>query len=601
LAVPLDLSHVVGWLSAQTVYELSSGEVRKMLSIRLRTHLALLLSCVFVAVVGCGTTEGVADLVLRGGKVITVDDAMPEGEAIAVKGDTIMAVGTSEEIAAYIGRGTEVIELNGMLATPGFIESHGHFLGIGDANLQLKLMEVVNWDEVVAMVEAVASDAPTGELIRGRGWHQEKWDETPEPNVDGLPTHHSLSRVSPNNPVILRHASGHASFANARAMEMAGITRETADPPGGQIVRDAAGEPIGAFRETASRLLSPAAEQATPPDLRRQAQLAVQEVLSKGITSFQDAGSSLETVDLFKQMVDDGEMGVRLWVMLRGSNEQLAEELPNYRLIGYGDNRLTVRAIKRGIDGALGPHGAWLLQPYRDLPSSAGLNTSSIESIEETARLAVQHGFQLCTHAIGDRANRETLDIYEAAFGDNPDKTDLRWRVEHSQHLHPNDIPRFGELGVVASMEGVHATSDAPYVIERLGQRRAREGAYVWQSLMQTGAVVTNGTDAPVEDVSAIESFYATVSRRLKDGSVFFPEQRMSREEALKSYTLNGAYAAFEEDIKGSLTPGKLADITVLSKDIMTIPEDEILSTEVVYTIVGGRVMYSRTDQSDDR
>ncbi len=572
-----------------------------MLSIRLRTHLALLLSCVFVAVVGCGTTEGVADLVLRGGKVITVDDAMPEGEAIAVKGDTIMAVGTSEEIAAYIGRGTEVIELNGMLATPGFIESHGHFLGIGDANLQLKLMEVVNWDEVVAMVEAVASDAPTGELIRGRGWHQEKWDETPEPNVDGLPTHHSLSRVSPNNPVILRHASGHASFANARAMEMAGITRETADPPGGQIVRDAAGEPIGAFRETASRLLSPAAEQATPPDLRRQAQLAVQEVLSKGITSFQDAGSSLETVDLFKQMVDDGEMGVRLWVMLRGSNEQLAEELPNYRLIGYGDNRLTVRAIKRGIDGALGPHGAWLLQPYRDLPSSAGLNTSSIESIEETARLAVQHGFQLCTHAIGDRANRETLDIYEAAFGDNPDKTDLRWRVEHSQHLHPNDIPRFGELGVVASMEGVHATSDAPYVIERLGQRRAREGAYVWQSLMQTGAVVTNGTDAPVEDVSAIESFYATVSRRLKDGSVFFPEQRMSREEALKSYTLNGAYAAFEEDIKGSLTPGKLADITVLSKDIMTIPEDEILSTEVVYTIVGGRVMYSRTDQSDDR
>jgi predicted amidohydrolase YtcJ len=233
--------------------------------------------------------------------------------------------------------------------------------------------------------------------------------------------------------------------------------------------------------------------------------------------------------------------------------------------------------------------------------SSAGLNTSSIESIEETARLAIQHGFQLCTHAIGDRANRETLDIYEAAFRENPDKTDLRWRVEHSQHLHPNDIPRFGELGVVASMEGIHATSDAPYVLERLGERRAREGAYVWQSLMQTGAVVTNGTDAPVEDVSAIESFYATVSRRLKDGSVFFPEQRMSREEALKSYTLNGAYAAFEEDIKGTLTPGKLADITVLSKDIMTIPEDEILSTEVMYTIVGGEIMYNRADQPIER
>jgi predicted amidohydrolase YtcJ len=253
---------------------------------------------------------------------------------------------------------------------------------------------------------------------------------------------------------------------------------------------------------------------------------------------------------------------------------------------------LTVRAIKRGIDGALGPHGAWLLEPYEDLPESAGLNTSSIESIEETARLAMEHGFQLCTHAIGDRANQETLNIYERAFQTDPDRTDLRWRIEHAQHLHPTDVPRFAELGVIASMEGIHATSDAPYVLARLGSQRAEDGAYVWQSLLQSGAVVTNGTDAPVEDVDPIDSFYATVSRRLKDGSVFFPEQRMSRLEALRSYTLSGAYAAFEEDIKGSLTPGKLADITVLSKDIMTIPEDEIPSAEVVYTIVGGIVMY---------
>jgi predicted amidohydrolase YtcJ len=453
-------------------------------------------------------------------------------------------------------------------------------------------MDVENWSEVVSMVEAVASDAPEGELIRGRGWHQEKWSERPVPNVDGLPTHDELSRVSPNNPVVLRHASGHATFANAKAMQMSGITGETPDPDGGQIVRDAEGNPIGVFRETASRLLGPATSEATRPDPRRQVDLAVQEMLSKGITSFQDAGSSFETVDLFKSMVEDGTLGVRLYVMLRASNEQLAERLPDYRIIGMGDDRLTVRAIKRGIDGALGPHGAWLLEPYEDLPESAGLNTSSIESIAETARLAMEHGFQLCTHAIGDRANQETLNIYERAFQTDPDRTDLRWRIEHAQHLHPTDVPRFAELGVIASMEGIHATSDAPYVLARLGSQRAEDGAYVWQSLLQSGAVVTNGTDAPVEDVDPIDSFYATVSRRLKDGSVFFPEQRMSRLEALRSYTLSGAYAAFEEDIKGSLTPGKLADITVLSKDIMTIPEDEIPSAEVVYTIVGGIVMY---------
>jgi predicted amidohydrolase YtcJ len=486
-----------------------------------------------------------------------------------------------------------------MLAIPGLIESHGHFLGVGDANMQLNLMDVANWDEVVSMVEAVTGDASAGELIRGRGWHQEKWDVTPEPNVDGLPTHHSLSAASPSNPVVLRHASGHASFANARAMQMSGITRTTPDPPGGQIVRDASGEPIGAFRETAQRLLGPATRDAVQPDPRRLAELAVEEVLSKGITSFQDAGSDLSTVDMLKEMADDGTLGVRMWVMLRASNERLAEELPNYRIINYGDHRLTVRAIKRSIDGALGPHGAWLLEPYEDLPSSSGLNTSSVASVEETARLAAEHDFQLCVHAIGDRANRETLDIFEAAYVANPAKADMRWRVEHTQHLHPDDIPRFGQLGVIASMEGIHCTSDAPYVLERLGQKRAEEGAYVWQKLMQSGAVVTNGTDAPVEDVDPIASFYATVSRRLKDGTVFFPDQRMSRMEALQSYTINGAYAAFEEDIKGSLTPGKLADVTILSKDIMTIPEDEILTTEVVYTIVGGKVMYSRDSNQE--
>jgi len=526
--------------------------------------------------------------------VVTVDDNVPDGEAIAMRGDTIIAVGSDREIGAFIGRETEVIDLDGMLAVPGLIESHGHFLGVGDANMQLNLMDVANWDEIVSMVEAVVGDAAPGELIRGRGWHQEKWNVTPEPNVDGLPTHHSLSAVSPDNPVVLRHASGHASFANAKAMEMSGITRDTPDPPGGQIVRDESGEPIGAFRETAQGLLEPATRDAVQPDPRRLAELAVEEVLSKGITTFEDAGSSFSTVDMLKEMADDGALGVRMWVMLREPNERLAEELPNYRIINYGDHRLTVRAIKRVIDGALGSHGAWLLEPYEDLPSSSGLNTSPIASIEETARMAAENDFQLCVHAIGDRANRETLDIFEAAYTAHPEKTDMRWRVEHAQHLNSDDIPRFGRLGVIASMQGIHCTSDAPYVLQRLGQKRAEEGAYVWQKLMQSGAVVANGTDAPVEDVDPIASFYASVSRRLKDGTVFFPDQRMSRMEALRSYTINGAYAAFEDDIKGSLTPGKLADVTVLSKDIMTIPEDEIPTAEVVYTIVGGKVMYSR-------
>jgi predicted amidohydrolase YtcJ len=398
------------------------GHVRSFIGFFLFLALSVTASCT-------PQSEVVADLVLRGGKVVTVDGAVPDGEAIAVKGETIIAVGTDEEIDDYIGRSTEVIDLDGKLAIPGFIDSHGHFLGVGDAKMQLDLMNVANWGEVVGMVAAVAADAPAGELIRGRGWHQEKWDRTPENAVDGLPTHHSLSAMSPNNPVVLRHASGHASFANAKAMDMSGISRQTPDPRGGQIVRDANGEPIGVFRETASGLLGPATRDAVRPDPKRQAMLAAEEALSKGITTFHDAGSSFETIDMLKEMIDEGTLGLRMWVMIRTSNERLAEQLPDYKIIGYGNNHLTVRGIKRSIDGALGPHGAWLLAPYEDLPSSRGLNTSDVASVEETARLAMEHDFQLAVHAIGDRANREVLDIFERTFRANPDKTSLAHRA----------------------------------------------------------------------------------------------------------------------------------------------------------------------------
>jgi predicted amidohydrolase YtcJ len=550
----------------------------------------------------CVPKEKSADLVLRNGKIVTVDDARPEAQALAVREGMIVAVGSDDDMEPYITPETQVIDLEGKLAVPGFIDAHGHFTGLGRAKMSLDLTKAATWDEVVAQVKEAVEKAQPGEWITGRGWHQEKWDKLPEPNVEGLPLHHDLSQVSPDNPVILTHASGHASFANAKAMEIAGITKDTPDPSGGEIVRDEEGYPIGAFRETAQRglsyELSHYQEQRTPGEIEadrvKVVELAEKECLEKGVTTFQDAGSPFETIDLFRKLAEEGKLTIRLWVMVRDSNERLVEKLADYKIIGAGDNHLTVRAVKRSIDGALGPHGAWLLEPYTSLPSSVGLNTSPVDVVKETARLSIENDFQFCVHAIGDRANRETLDIFEEAFKGHPEKQGLRWRIEHSQHLHPDDIPRFGQLGVIASMQGIHCTSDGPYVIRRLGEKRAEEGAYVWQKLMKTGAVICNGTDVPVEDVDPIACFYATVSRRLRDGTVFYPDQRMSREEALRSYTLNCAYAGFEEDIKGSITPGKLADIAVLSQDIMTVPEEEILDAEVVYTIVGGKVVYQK-------
>jgi predicted amidohydrolase YtcJ len=453
-------------------------------------------------------------------------------------------------------------------------------------------MPTTSWEEIVAMVGQAAKAARPGEWIIGRGWHQEKWTSRPTPNVEGFPVHASLDAVSPNNPVLLVHASGHASFVNAKAMEASDINASTPNPPGGEILKDAAGKPTGLLRETASSLVHTA--RTDPGRARKVLELASVEALSKGITSFQDAGSSFATIDLMKTMIDEGKIGVRLWVMVREGNRREAPLLAKYRTIDYGGAHLTVRAIKRQIDGALGSRGAWLLEPYSDKPDSVGINTTTIADITETARLAMANEYQLCVHAIGDRANRETLNIFEQAFKANPAKRDLRWRVEHAQHLSLQDIPRFGQLGVIASMQGIHCTSDAPYVVERLGQRRAEEGAYVWQKLMKSGAIVSNGTDAPVEDVDPIANYYATVTRKGKDGTAFFPDQRMSRMEALKSYTINGAFAAFEDTTRGSLKVGKYADMTVLSKDILSVPDDEIRTAAVAYTIVGGKILYRK-------
>ena len=546
----------------------------------------------------------VADLVLIDGKVVTMDPGLPEAEAIAVRGYTILAVGSNEDVEVFQGPETRTLDLEGRLAIPGFIDSHGHYMSLGRAKLILDLTQARTWNDIVAMVAAAAEGAEPGEWVLGRGWHQEKWDQVPDETVDGVPLHHDLSRVSPDNPVHLTHASGHASIANALAMELAGIVPSTPDPAGGTIVKDLSGQPTGLLRETAQRLVDRAQahsqEGRSPEEIeaeeREAARLAGEDALSKGVTSFHDAGADFATIDFFRTLESEGNLPVRLYVMVRReSNEVMAERLPEYRMLPEGNDFLTVRSIKRQVDGALGAHGAWLLEPYEDLEST-GLVLEPLDDIMGTARVALEHGFQVNTHAIGDRGNREILDLYEAAFQEaGVLDQDLRWRVEHAQHLHPDDVGRFAELGVIPSMQAIHCTSDAPWVFQRLGAERAESGAYLWRDLMDSGAVVNNGTDAPVEDVDPLPGFYASVTRRMDNGEAFFPEQAMTREEALASYTINGAYSAFEEDVKGSITPGKYADIVVLSKDIMTVPAEEILSTEVVYTILGGEIRYSRT------
>jgi predicted amidohydrolase YtcJ len=563
---------------------------------------ALLTTIGLLGAAGCAPRVEPADLVLTNGHVATVDSSMPTAEGVAVRGDKIVAVGSVADMKRFIGQKTEVIDLNGRFAMPAFTEAHAHFMEVGESKLELELARAHTWDDIVAMVADAAKRAKPGDWILGRGWHQEKWDRRPADAVEGFPTNALLNKVAPNNPVLLTHASGHATVANAKAMELAGITRRTPNPPGGEIMKDKAGNPTGVFKERASGLVGKAladdlakrSPEEAEADAVRAIATADHEYISKGIVSVTDAGVGFDTVDLYKKLADQGKLNVRLYVMINETSARLAGHLAQYRMIDVGRDHLTVRSIKRFMDGALGSRGAWLLEPYADQPGTTGLNTVSPEEMKATAQLAIENDFQLCTHAIGDRANREVLNVYEEALKAHPDKKDLRWRVEHAQHINAADIPRFGALGVIASMQGLHCTSDAPYVLARLGAQRAEEGAYVWQKLMKTGAVIANGTDAPVEEVDPLPGYYALVTRKQKNGEVFYGDQRMTRDEALRAYTLNGAYAAFQEKTRGSLTPGKLADIIVLSADITKVPDDQIQKTELLYTIAGGKVVYKK-------
>jgi predicted amidohydrolase YtcJ len=558
---------------------------------------------VFLTVAVAGSTSFAnepADLVLQGGKVVTMDPARPLAEALAIAGQRIVAVGTSAEVAAYIGPKTKQIDCTGKCVLPGFIEGHGHFLSLGEQKLKLDLAETTTWEEVVAAVGQAAKQTPPGKWIEGRGWHQGKWREPPQPSVQGYPTAAALSQVSPDHPVVLTHGTGHMCLANARAMALAGVTAATKAPAGGEILHDAEGNPTGVFRESAMdliyRALNRALARRSVEEVRREqleaVRLATEECLKHGVTSFQDAGSSTADVDLFRELADRGELQVRLWVMLNDNNDVLARRLAGYRMVGRGQDYLTVRGIKRMADGALGTHGAWLLEPYDDLPGSTGLNLLPREELRLAAELAIEHDYQLCVHAIGDRANREVLDVMEEVFRKHPDKKDLRWRIEHAQHLAPDDIPRFAKLGVIASMQANHATSDGPFVVQRLGQRRAADGAYAWRRLFDAKAVVINGTDVPVERIDPLACLYSSITRKMADGVAFFPEQAMTRDEALRSYTASAAWAAFEEQDKGTIAPGKLADLVVLGGDLLTISDEEIPRLRVEKTIVGGQVRY---------
>ena len=531
---------------------------------------------------------------------------MPEAQALAAHGDRIVALGTDDEIKAYIGDDTRVIDLDGRLAIPGLIEGHGHWMSYGASLMELDLRYAKDWDHIVAMVEEAVSEVERGQWIVGRGWHQDKWEQRPTPSVEGLPTHDSLSAVSPENPVFLSHTSGHGVFVNAKAIEAADITRDSQDPSGGEIVRDADGNAIGMLREgsadPARQALADYRAERSPEEIdrmsRHQIALAAEDALKNGITSFHDMGSSFETLDLLKTMADEGNLPLRLYMAIQETAEDMKDKLDGYRLVGYGGGFLTIRTIgEKVLDGALGTHGGWLLDPYTDLPRSVGFEVTPVTEIEASAALAIEHDYQMAFQGIGDRAARELFNIYEREFENHPEKADLRWRIEHAQVIHPHDLPRFAELGVIPGIQGIFACSDGPWVDERLGDERlgderTRERGYIYRSMIDSGAVVQNGTDPPVEEIDPIASFDCSVTRRLPDGSIFNADEAMTRVQALESYTINNAHAAFEEDVKGTLTPGKYADITVLSKDILTIPDDEIRDTEVVYTIIGGEVKY---------
>ena len=540
-----------------------------------------------------------ADLVIKNANIYTINKKQPKAEAIAIQHNKIIFVGSEQGAKKYIVSKTEIIDAKGKTVLPGFIEGHGHIHGMGASLIDLNLMKVKNWEEIVFLVGEAVKKANPGDWIIGRGWHQEKWDHAPEVNYLGYPYHKTLDIVSPNNPVMLTHASGHSAYVNAKALELSSINNKTINPIGGDIVKDSKGVIVGVLEEKAQGLAINAYTNwlnKRPIEERKAAwqysiKLAENECIMNGVTSFVDAGSTFEQVAWMKELASENKLAIRHWLMVRDGIEGLKKNQTVFPIQQIGNGHLSVKAIKVSLDGALGSYGAWLLDSYSDRKDFVGQNTFSMEELKEIASFAWDKKLQLCVHAIGDRANRETVNIFANQIIKNPSK-DHRWRIEHAQQVNPAEIPRFKQWNIIASMQGIHCTSDAPFVTKRLGEERAATGAYMWRAFMDAGVLINNGTDVPVENIDPFANFYSSVTRKQKNGTTFYPKQKMTREEALYSYTLANAYATFEENQKGSLEVGKYADLIMLSNNIMMCNENEIPKTKVLMTIIGGEVRY---------
>lgn len=555
-------------------------------------HLSSYLAAAALAPVVLGA-QSMADLVLTNGHVYTVDNARPVVSALAVRDGRIVFVGSDAEARALSGPATTAIDLRGATVVPGFTDAHAHLLGLGTTLQRVNLAGSASYEEVIARVQAWAKNIRPGQWILGRGWDQNRWP------TKEFPTHDALTRAFPNNPVVLTRIDGHALLANARAILLARLLPSTADPAGGRIIRTSSGAPTGVFVDNAQNLITRAIPAATRADKRQTILAAIAEANKWGLTGVHDAGEDAETVSVFEELARAGNYNLRNYVMLSDPGEPGSSAAQRNPYIQRGpqsalyDGHLWIRAIKLYADGALGSRGAALLAPYSDEPSNSGLLVSRPEHIRAWADLALQRGFQINVHAIGDRGNRIVLDAFDAALRRFP-KADHRFRIEHAQVLSAADIPRFAKLGVIPSMQATHQTSDMGWAETRVGPERIR-GAYAWRSLLNTGVVIPNGTDFPVEEVNPLLTFHAAVTRQDPANSPaggWYPEQKMTREEALQSMTIWPAYAGFQESVLGSLTPGKYADFVVLDRDIMRIPDTEILGTRVTSTWIGGKRVF---------
>ena len=534
-----------------------------------------------------------ADLVLTNGRIYTVDNARPIVRALAARGGRVIFVGSDAEARVLASSSARVIDLHGATVVPGIIDAHAHLLGLGNMLQSANVAGSTSYQEVVDRVKAHSRNVKPGEWIRGRGWDQTRWASKE------FPTHELLSRAFPDNPVVLERIDGHALLANAKAMELARITSGTAEPSGGRILKLASGSPSGVFVDNAEGLIDRAIPAATHEQTRTAILAAIRECNRWGLTGIHDPGADPKTVAIYEELARAGKYDLRNYVMLSDPGEPTAAVTLANPYLRRGpqsalyDGHLWIRAIKLYADGALGSRGAALLAPYSDDPTNSGLLLSPPAHIEAWAETALRRGFQVNVHAIGDRGNRIALDAFESALRRVP-KADHRFRVEHAQVISPQDIPRFAKLGVIPSMQATHQTSDMRWAESRLGPERIL-GAYAWRSLLNTGVVIPNGTDFPVEEVNPLLTFHAAVARQDPANSPvggWYPDQKMTREEALQSMTIWPAYAGFQESMLGSLTPGKYADFVVLDRDIMRVPDTEILGTRVISTWIGGKRVY---------